>query len=38
LAWSPNKELLAVGSEHGGIALWNLPKIKAQLAEIGLGW
>jgi len=38
LAWSPNKELLAVGSEHGGIALWNLPKIRAQLAGIGLDW
>jgi WD40 repeat protein len=38
LAWSPNKELLAVGSEQGGIALWNLPRIKAQLAGIGLGW
>jgi hypothetical protein len=30
--------LLAVGSEQGGIALWNLPKIKAQLDGIGLGW
>jgi WD40 repeat protein len=38
LAWSPDKELLAVGSEQGGIALWNLPKIKAQLDGIGLGW
>jgi WD40 repeat protein len=38
LAWSPDKELLAVGSEQGGIALWNLPKIRAQLAGIGLGW
>jgi WD40 repeat protein/serine/threonine protein kinase len=38
LTWSPNKELLAVGSEHGGIALWNLPKIKEQLTRIGLGW
>jgi WD40 repeat protein len=38
LAWSPNKELLAVGSEQEGIAIWNLPKIRTQLAEIGLGW
>jgi hypothetical protein len=38
LAWSPNKECLAVGSEHGGIAIWNLPKMRAQLATIGLDW
>jgi WD40 repeat protein len=38
LAWSPNRELLAVATSDGGLAIWNLPKIKAQLDEIGLGW
>jgi WD40 repeat protein len=38
LAWSPNKERLAVGTGDGGIAIWDLAKIKAQLDEIGLGW
>jgi WD40 repeat protein len=38
LAWSPNKELLAVGLEQGGIAIWKVPKIRAQLAGIGLDW
>jgi WD40 repeat protein len=37
-AWSPHKELLAVGLPSGEIAIWNLPKIKAQLDDIGLGW
>jgi WD40 repeat protein len=38
LAWSPNRKLLAVGRADGGLAIWNLDKIKAQLDEIGLGW
>jgi WD40 repeat protein/serine/threonine protein kinase len=38
LAWSPNKEQLAVGLEQGGVALWNIPKIRAQLAGLGLDW
>jgi WD40 repeat protein len=38
LAWSPNNQLLAVGSSDGGLALWDLPRIRAQLASIGLGW
>jgi WD40 repeat protein len=38
LALSPNGELLAVGSFDGGLVIWNLPKIKAQLDEIALGW
>jgi WD40 repeat protein/serine/threonine protein kinase len=38
LAWSPDRERLAVGTSDGGLAIWNLPKIKAQLDEIGLGW
>jgi WD40 repeat protein/serine/threonine protein kinase len=38
MAWSPDKRLLAVGLEHGGIAIWDLPKMRAQLASIGLDW
>jgi WD40 repeat protein/serine/threonine protein kinase len=38
MAWSPDKRLLAVGLEHGGIAIWNLPKMRAQLSTIGLDW
>jgi hypothetical protein len=38
LAWGPKRELLAVGSYDGQLAIWNLRKIKAQLDEIGLGW
>jgi WD40 repeat protein/serine/threonine protein kinase len=38
MAWSPDKKLLAVGLEHGGIAIWHLPKMRAQLATIGLDW
>jgi WD40 repeat protein len=38
LAWSPNRELLAASCSDGSLALWNLPQIRAQLAEIGLGW
>ena len=38
MAWSPDKSLLAVGSSHGGLAIWNLPRIKSELSRIGLGW
>jgi WD40 repeat protein/serine/threonine protein kinase len=38
IAWSPNRELLAVGTSDGGLEIWNLPKINAKLTEIGLGW
>jgi WD40 repeat protein len=38
LAWSPDRKLLAVGSEDGSLVIWNLPKIKTQLDGIGLGW
>jgi Tol biopolymer transport system component len=37
-AWSPKRELLAVGDLDGGLVIWNIPKIKAQLDAIGLGW
>jgi WD40 repeat protein/serine/threonine protein kinase len=38
LAWSPNENLLAVSSGDGGLVIWNIAKIKAQLDQIGLGW
>jgi WD40 repeat protein/serine/threonine protein kinase len=38
VAWSPNRELLAVGTGDGGLQIWNLPQINAKLTEIGLGW
>jgi WD40 repeat protein len=38
MAWSPDKRLLAVGSSHGGLALWNLPAINSEQSRIGLGW
>jgi WD40 repeat protein len=37
-ALSPDGERLAVGLADGGLAIWNLPRIQAQLAEIGLAW
>ena len=36
LAWSPNGESLALGLSDGGLAIWNLPKIRAELARMGL--
>jgi WD40 repeat protein len=38
LAWSPNKDFLAVGLSDGTIAIWNLPKIQSQLSKISLAW
>jgi WD40 repeat protein/serine/threonine protein kinase len=38
LAWSPDKNLLAVGSSTGGLVIWNMPRIKTELSRIGLGW
>jgi hypothetical protein len=38
LAWSSNSELLAIGSADGGLVVWNLPVLRAQLAQIGLDW
>src|SRR5262249_19802518 len=37
-AWSPNRQLLAAGSSDGGLVIWNLVKVKAQLDALGLGW
>jgi len=38
LAWSPDKSMLAVGSSHGGLDIWDLPRIKSELSRIGLAW
>jgi WD40 repeat protein/serine/threonine protein kinase len=38
LAWSPDKEMLAVGSSDGGLVVWNFPGVQAELSRIGLGW
>jgi WD40 repeat protein/serine/threonine protein kinase len=38
LAWAPNHELLAGGFSDGSVVLWNIPRVRAQLAEIGLDW
>lgn len=37
-AWSPDGQLLAIGSADGGLVSWRLPAIRAQLAGIGLDW
>src|SRR5262249_35034913 len=38
LAWSPDKNLLAVCAPPGGLVIWDLPRIKTELDRIGLGW
>jgi WD40 repeat protein len=38
LAWSPDGNELAIGSSDGSVAIWNIPRIRAQLAQIGLDW
>jgi WD40 repeat protein len=38
LAWSPDRKLLAAETGDGSIAIWNIPQIRAQLADIGLDW
>jgi WD40 repeat protein/serine/threonine protein kinase len=38
LAWSPDRTRLAVGSSDGGLVIWNIPKIREQLAALGLDW
>jgi WD40 repeat protein len=38
VGWSPDQKLLAVGGYDGSVEIWNLPKINAKLAEIGLDW
>jgi WD40 repeat protein len=38
LAWSPDRALLAASYSDGSLALWNIPRVREQLAEIGLDW
>jgi WD40 repeat protein/serine/threonine protein kinase len=38
MAWSPDRALLAAGFSDGTLVIWNIPKIRAQLAELGLDW
>jgi WD40 repeat protein len=38
LAWSPDGERLAVGLADGGLVIWNVPRIQAELTRIGLAW
>jgi serine/threonine protein kinase/WD40 repeat protein/Flp pilus assembly protein TadD len=37
-ACSPDRERLAVGQADGGLAIWNMPRVQAQLAQIGLAF
>ncbi len=37
-ALSPDGERVAVGLADGGLAIWSVPKIQAQLGQIGLAW
>jgi WD40 repeat protein len=36
--WSPDGSLLAVGTSIGGPVIWNIPKIRGQLATLALDW
>ena len=38
LAWSPDGERLAVGLSDGGLEIWNVTRIQAELTRIGLAW
>jgi WD40 repeat protein len=38
LAWSPQGDRLAIGTSEGGLVIWNLPRVRAQLAQVGLDW
>ncbi|MGO9922542.1 MAG: protein kinase domain-containing protein [Isosphaeraceae bacterium] len=37
-ALSPDGERVATGRADGGLVIWNVPRIQAQLAKIGLEW
>jgi serine/threonine protein kinase/WD40 repeat protein len=37
-ASSPDGESVAVAMADGGLVIWNVPRIQAQLAQIGLEW
>lgn len=36
-AFSPDSNWLALGTDNGGVRLWNLPRLEQSLASIGLG-
>jgi eukaryotic-like serine/threonine-protein kinase len=38
LAWSPDRDLLAISSSDGGPVIWDIRKIRAQLRELDLDW
>jgi WD40 repeat protein len=38
LTWGPDSSTLAVGMKDGRVILWNVPQIRARLAELGLDW
>jgi len=38
LAWGGGRQRLAVGSVNGRLVVWDLTRVRAQLAAIGLGW
>jgi WD40 repeat protein len=38
VGWSPDRKLLAVGGTNGALEIWDLPKVNANLTEMGLGW
>jgi serine/threonine protein kinase/WD40 repeat protein len=37
-AWSHDRRLLAVGSADGGVVVWDLHKLRSELARLGLDW
>jgi WD40 repeat protein len=38
LSWSPDGARLAVGRSDGGLVVWDLVRVRAQLRELGLDW
>ena len=38
LGWSPDGQRLAVGLSDGGLEIWNVTRIQAELSRIGLAW
>jgi eukaryotic-like serine/threonine-protein kinase len=37
-SWSSDGRLLAVGTQDGGVAVWNLPAVRQELAPLDLDW
>jgi WD40 repeat protein len=38
LAWSPDRQRLAIGLSDGGLVLWDIGRVRSLLDEIGLSW